>query len=58
MCDPQLGFEFERDERLGVLQSRMDVVPEHWSRRLELEEACTIATLAAISQNVTDVLMF
>ena len=54
MCDPQLGFEFERDERLGVLQtqSRRDVVPEHWSRRLEE------TLVAAISENVTDVLMF
>lgn len=40
----QLGVQ--RGERLGVLQNRREVVPEHWSSRLE--EACTTASLAGI----------
>ena len=40
----QLGFE--SGERLGLLQSRREVVPEHWSSRLE--GACTIVSLAGI----------
>ena len=40
----QLGFE--RHERLGVLQSRRKVVPEHWSS--SLEGVCTITSLADI----------
>ena len=37
-----LQLSFERGERLGVFQSRREVVPEHWSSRLE--GACTIAS--------------
>ena len=40
----QLGCE--RGDRLGVLQSRREIVLEHWSSRLE--GACTIASLAGI----------
>ena len=40
----QLGFE--RGERPGVLQSRREVVPEHWSSRPEGTRA--IASLAGI----------
>ena len=40
----QLGFE--RGERLGVLQSRREVVPQNWSSRLK--GVRTIASLAGI----------
>ena len=31
----RLQLDFGRGERLGVRQSRREVVPEHWSSRLE-----------------------
>ena len=46
----QLGFE--RGESLGVLQSRREVAPDHWSSRLE--GARTIASLAGIAMIARD----